>query len=82
MAPGTAAIEYVTDAPLHTATGPVMAPGDAVVLIGNTASFTCDTGPQGWLMFTRMVSGVALPTVTVMLLVVDEPVHPAGRIHV
>jgi hypothetical protein len=81
VAPATAAILYVVATPEHGVAEPVIVPGVAGVEDGVTAKVLAGELPQILLATTLTLPAVALG-VTVMLVVVEVPVQPPGKVQV
>ena len=81
VAPFTAATENVLVLLAHTLSGPLIGPGIAGVAVKVTASVCAMLFPQALLAVTDMVPP-PVPCVADMLLVVEVPLHPVGKVQV
>ena len=67
--------------PTQGVVGPVIAPGVAGPATGETNRQLGALDPQPLLAVTQILPA-ALPTVTLIEVVVEDPVHPGGNDHV
>jgi hypothetical protein len=81
VAPATAAILYVVATPEHGVVEPVIVPGVAGVEDGVTAKVLADDVPQAPFAATLTLPAVALG-VAEILVVVEVPVQPPGKVQV
>ena len=72
---------YVVDIPEHGVADPVIAPGIAGDAVGVTAKVAAEDVPQVPVAVTLTLPAVALG-VAEILVVVDVPVHPPGKVQV
>lgn len=83
VAPLTAAMLKVAEAPLHSVAGPVMVLGADGIVTGVTASVDAVPVPHIVVAVTEILPlNAPAPGVAFMLLVVDVPLHPAGSVQV
>jgi hypothetical protein len=81
VASGSFTTEYVSGFPLHTTVFPVMDDGVVGTEIMVTLNVCAALVPHELVAETEMVPP-ALPTVELIELMVEEPVHVAGKLHV
>lgn len=72
-------MEYVCEVALHTAVGPVIKPGVEGTVFTLTVKFDAEEEPHEFTAVTDIVPPI-VPTVAVILFVVDDPVHPEGNV--